>query len=120
VREAQLIDARGFASAWLVHFLEFDALSAMAIIGRETQRIEVGTAVVPTFPRHPVTMAQQALTVQAATRGRLTLGIGLSHAFIIEGMFGCSWDKPAHHMREYFAVLIPLLAGQPIVFQGEH
>lgn len=120
VREAQRLDARGFASAWLVHVLEFDALSATAIIGRETQRIQVGTAVVPTFPRHPVTMAQQALTVQAATRGRFALGIGLSHAFIIEDMFGFSWDKPAHHMREYLAVLTPLLEGQPIVFQGEH
>jgi 5,10-methylenetetrahydromethanopterin reductase len=86
----------------------------------ETQRIEVGTAVVPTFPRHPATVAQQALTAQAAARGRFTLGIGLSHAFIIEDMFGFSWDKPAHHMREYLAVLTPLLAGQPAVFQWEH
>jgi alkanesulfonate monooxygenase SsuD/methylene tetrahydromethanopterin reductase-like flavin-dependent oxidoreductase (luciferase family) len=62
VREAQQMEGRGFASAWLVNIFEFDALGTGAILGRETQRIEVGTAVVPTFPRHPVAMAQQALT----------------------------------------------------------
>ena len=101
VREAQLLEARGFASAWLVHVFELDALGALTVIGRETQRIEVGTAVVPTFPRHPSVMAQQALTAQVASRGRFTLGIGLSHTLIIEDMFGLSYAKPARHMREY-------------------
>jgi alkanesulfonate monooxygenase SsuD/methylene tetrahydromethanopterin reductase-like flavin-dependent oxidoreductase (luciferase family) len=70
VREAQQMDARGFASAWLVNIFEFDAIGASAILGRETRRIEVSTEVVPTFPRHPVAMAQQALTAHAAARGR--------------------------------------------------
>lgn len=120
VREAQEMEARGFASAWLVNIFEFDAVGTSAIIGRETQRIEVDTAVVPTFPRHPMAMAQQALTAQAAARGRFTLGIGLSHRLMMEDMFGLSWDKPARHLREYLAVLIPLLAGQPTTFEGEH
>jgi 5,10-methylenetetrahydromethanopterin reductase len=120
VREAQQMEARSFASAWLVNIFEFDAIGTSAIIGRETQRIEVGTAVVPTFPRHPVAMAQQALTAQAAARGRFTLGIGLSHRLMMEDMFGLSWDKPARHLREYLAVLTPLLEGQPATFHGEH
>jgi len=63
-------------------------------------------------------MAQQALTAQVATRGRFTLGIGLSHAFVIEDMFGLSYAKPARHMREYLSVLMPLLEGRPVAFQG--
>jgi 5,10-methylenetetrahydromethanopterin reductase len=119
VRETQLLEARGFASTWLVHVFALDAIGAITIIGRETQRMELGTAVVPTFPRHPYTMAQQALTAQVAARGRFTLGIGLSHAFIIENMFGLSYDRPARHMREYLSVLTPLLEGQPVAFHGQ-
>ena len=116
VREAQALEARGFASAWLVHIFGLDALAALTVIGRETQQIEIGTAVVPTFPRHPYVMAQQALTAQVAARGRFTLGIGLSHAIIIENMLGLSYGKPARHMREYLSVLIPLLEGRPVAF----
>jgi F420-dependent oxidoreductase-like protein len=119
VCEAQQLEARGFASAWLPQLFEFDAIGAIAIIGRETQRLEVGTAVVPSFPRHPVALAQQALTAQAATRGRFTLGIGLSHRLIMEDMLGLSYDKPARHLQEYLAVLTPLLDGRPAALQGE-
>ena len=83
----------------------YDALTALAAIGREVGGIGLGTAVVPTFPRHPVMLAGQALTVQAATGGRLTLGIGLSHQMVIENVFGQSFDKPARHMREYLSIL---------------
>ena len=64
---------------------------------------------VPTYSRHPLTMAQQALTVQGASGGRFTLGIGLSHQMVIEGMFGLSFENPLRHMREYLSVLMPLL-----------
>ncbi len=73
----------------------------------------------PTYPRHPVMLAAQALTVQAATGGRLTLGIGLSHQVVIENVFGQSFDKPARHMREYLSILIPLLEGEQVSFTGE-
>ncbi len=119
VQEAQSLEARGFPSAWLAHIFELDAIGALTVTGRETQRIELGTAVVPTFPRHPYVMAQQALTAQIASGGRFTLGIGLSHALVIEGMLGLSYDKPARHMREYLSVLAPLLEGRPASFQGE-
>ena len=81
--------------------------------------IEVGTAVVPTYPRHPAALAQQALTAQAALSGRLTLGIGLSHQIVIEGMFGYSFESPARHMREYLAVLLPILREGRVSFAGE-
>ena len=118
VREAQALEARGFASVWLVQIFGLDALATLTVIGRETQRVEIGTAVVPTFPRHPYVMAQQALTAQVAAGGRFTLGIGLSHAFIIENMFGLSYGKPARHMREYLSVLMPLLEARPVAFDG--
>jgi len=75
--------------------------------------------VVPTYPRHPVMLAGQALTVQAATDGRLTLGIGLSHQIVIENVYGQSFEKPARHMREYLSILMPLLEGEQVTFAGE-
>src|ERR1700729_2544300 len=101
----------GFSSAWLLNIFGLDALTALAVAGRGTGGIELGTAVVPTYPRHPAALAQQALTVALALDGRLTLGIGLSHRIVIEDMYGYSFDKPARHMREYLSVLRPLLDG---------
>ncbi len=109
----------GFASVWLANIFGFDALTVLALAGRTTQRLELGTAVVPTYPRHPTALAQQALTVQAATNNRLTLGIGLSHRVVIEGMFGLDYSKPILHMREYLTVLRGLLSGQPTSFEGK-
>jgi 5,10-methylenetetrahydromethanopterin reductase len=108
----------GFASAWMSNIFGLDALTALAVAGREVPGIELGTAVVPTYPRHPAVLAQQALTVDLALSGRLTLGIGLSHRLVIEDMYGYSFDAPARHMREYLAVLLPLLAGDPVAFEG--
>ena len=72
----------GFSSAWVNNIFGLDALTALAVAGREVPGIELGTAVVPTYPRHPAALAQQALTAAAATGGRLTLGIGLSHKIV--------------------------------------
>ena len=101
-------DAR-FASFRLPQTMGMDAMTALAIVGREVPGIELGIAVVPTFPRHPIVMAQQALTTQALTGGRLTLGIGLSHQPIIEQSYGYSFEKPVRHMREYLDALLPLV-----------
>jgi F420-dependent oxidoreductase-like protein len=92
---------------------------AAALCARETTRIELGTAVVPTYPRHPVAMAQQALSASAAARGRFTLGIGLSHQVVIETMLGLSFAKPYSHMKEYLAVLAPLIRTGNAMVQGE-
>ena len=108
----------GFASAWMSNIFGVDALTALAVAGSQVPGIEVGTAVVPTYPRHPAALAQQARTVAAAVDGRLVLGIGLSHKIVIEDMFGYDFSRPILHMREYLAVLLPLLDGQQAAFSG--
>jgi F420-dependent oxidoreductase-like protein len=119
IEKARDLEARGFHTLWLANIFAIDAITAAALIGRETARIELGTAVVPTYPRHPTALAQQALTTQAACQGRFTLGIGLSHQIVIEGLLGLSYERRAKHMREYLAVLGPLLRGEKAEFQGE-
>ncbi|HUR77466.1 MAG TPA: TIGR03564 family F420-dependent LLM class oxidoreductase [Acidimicrobiales bacterium] len=117
----QFADAaqRGFDSAWIPNIFGFDALTAIAAVGNRAQKIEIGTAVIPTYPRHPMMLASQALTTQAAIGNRLALGIGLSHQIVIENMFGYSFERPARHMKEYLQVLLPLLDGRPVNAQGE-
>lgn len=109
----------GFASAWLSNIFGVDALTALAVAGSQVAGIEVGTAVMPTYPRHPAALAQQARTAAAAVQGGLVLGIGLSHRIVIEDMFGYDFSRPILHMREYLAVLLPLLDRQQVSFSGE-
>jgi F420-dependent oxidoreductase-like protein len=110
---------QGFISFWLPQIFGAEALTSLAIVGREVPDIYLGTAVVPTYPRHPMVLAQQSLTLQNATNNRFILGIGLSHQVVIEGMYGLSFDKPARHMREYLSILMPLLRGENVSFEGE-
>ena len=110
----------GFASFWMANIFGLDALTALAVAGSQVPGIELGTAVVPSYPRHPAVLAQQALTTALAVGpDRLSLGIGLSHKIVIEDMYGHSFDKPARHMREYLSVLQPLLDGAPASVKGE-
>jgi 5,10-methylenetetrahydromethanopterin reductase len=119
VEQARQAEADGFASYWAPHIFGHDALTALAVVAREVPRIELGTSVVPTYPRHPVALAQQALTVSAVSGGRLSLGIGLSHQVVIESMLGLSFDRPVLHLREYLEVLGPLSRGEPVGFDGQ-
>ncbi len=118
VHEAQRAEEQGFAFLGAANIFGVDAISALAIAGRETRRIELATGVVPTPPRHPQALAQQALTAAAASGGRFTLGIGLSHKIVIENMLGLSYARPAQQMREYLRVLMPLLGGEMVNFDG--
>ena len=119
VESARRAVDQGFASYWMPQIFGLDALTALAVVGREVPGIELGTAVVPTYPRHPMMLAGQALTTQAISGGRLALGIGLSHQVVIEGMFGHSFEKPVRHMREYLSVLMALVHDGTVSFQGE-
>ena len=113
------VAGHGLHSVWLPQSSSFDALTVLAAVGREVPRVELGTSVVPTYPRHPAVLAAQALTTNAATGGRLALGIGLSHRFTIEDGYGLSYDRPARHMREYLSVLLPAIRTGTADFTGE-
>lgn len=107
---AQAAEDDGFASFWFPQVPGYlDAMSVLALIGQRTNRIELGTAIVPIQTRHPIAMAQQALTTRAACAGRFTLGLGPSHHWIISDQLGLSYDRPAHQVRDYLQVLGPAL-----------
>jgi 5,10-methylenetetrahydromethanopterin reductase len=119
IEQVQRMADAGFATAASAQIFGYDALTMLALVGQSVPGIGLATSVVPTYPRHPVMLAAQALTVQAATGGRLTLGIGLSHQIVVENVFGQSFDRPLRHMREYLAILLPVLRGEAASFQGE-
>lgn len=109
----------GFESYWTPHGFDIDVLTALAVISRVVPDIRLGTAVVPTYPYHPMAMAQKALTVSQVSGGRLDLGIGLSHKPVVEQRWGLDFDRPVRHMSDYLKVLMPLLAGEAVSHDGE-
>ncbi len=110
---------QGFDSLWIPQTFGLDTLTAIAVAGQTVPDITFATAVVPTYPRHPMMLAQQALTVNAAIGDRLVLGIGPSHKPVVEGSWNISFDKPIRHLREYLEILMPLLHEKSVRFQGE-
>ena len=121
VDEVRRAEDEGFGSAWTAHFSRAaDALTRLAVAGAATSRIELGVGVVPIYPRHPLALAQQAATAQAFCGGRLTLGVGVSHRPVIEGLHGLPFTEPGAYLREYLAVLGPLLRGEEVSFDGRH
>jgi len=112
VADAGSAEERGFTSIWVPQVPnDFDALTAIALMGRATSRVELGTAVMPIQTRHPIAMAQQALANQAVCAGRFTLGLGPSHHWIVTDMLGLPYDRPARRMRNYLEVLHAAFAG---------
>lgn len=109
----------GFPAYWLSQIFGVDALTTLALIAREVSEIELGVAVVPTYPRHPVALAVQAQTVQQAANGRLVLGIGPSHAPAVEGMWGLDWSRPYSHTAEYLEIVRDLLDGKAVQHAGD-
>ena len=116
-----VVDAerRGFDSYWFAQTGETDVLTTIALAGRDTERIELGTGVIPTYTRHPNVLAQQAATVNQATDGRLVLGIGPSHKPGVERL-GLRYDRPARHIREYVEILRALSTEGQVDYQGEY
>ena len=112
-------EADGFASYWIAQTTLLDAISGLAIAASATSTINVGTAVVPTWTRHPQATAAAALTAQAATGGRFVLGIGLLHKPVVEGYLHMTWERPIRHMLDYLDVLQPLLTEGAADHTGE-
>jgi F420-dependent oxidoreductase-like protein len=103
---AKWADDAGLASGWFPYLpWSLDAFVALTLAARETTRIELGTAVVPTYPFHPMAMARSAMSVNAVADGRLALGVGPSHPSVIESMYGLSYERAASHTEEYVLAL---------------
>ena len=119
-RHAQSAADDGFSSYWLAEHPSggLDALTVLTVVGLSVPDMELGTAIVPTFPRHPMVMAGQAQTARNVLGPRLTLGIGLSHLPMM-AQLGIPFDKPIRHVREYLSILVPLLNEGRVNFKGE-
>lgn len=111
-RDGRWAEEAGFSTIWVPQIPdEFDALTAATVIGSETSTIEIGTAVVPVQPRHPIALAQQVLSTQAVCEGRLSLGLGVSHHWVIDEMLGLPYERPIGTMAAHLDVLDAALAG---------
>jgi F420-dependent oxidoreductase-like protein len=117
---ARLAEEVGLSSIWFSNIFGHDAMTVAALAARVTDRIEVGTAITPTYTRHPYGMAQQAASAAAAARGRFTLGVGPSHRVVVERMWGLSYEHAYAHTREYLSVLVPLLTTGKVEHAGSH
>jgi F420-dependent oxidoreductase-like protein len=109
----------GFASVWFGQRTGWDPLTLITVVGSRVPDIGLGTAVVVTWPQHPLVQAAQALSTQVAVGGRLTLGVGPSHQMIVENRYGYRWERPGQHVEEYLAVLAPALAGETVDVRAE-
>ena len=116
---ATTAQSQGLDSLWIPQVFGQDTLTAIAVAGQTVPDITFATAVVPTYPRHPMSLAQQALTVNDAIGGRLVLGIGPSHKPVVEGNWNISFDKPIRHLREYLEILMPLVHDKKVRYEGE-
>ncbi len=119
VAHAQEAEADGFSTYWVAQLAAPDALTVLALAGQATSTIELGTAVIATWLRHPLMLAAQALTVSDIAGGRLILGIGLAHKHTIESSLRIPFDRPAKNMDDYLSVLLPALQDRKVSADGE-
>lgn len=122
IDDVTFAEEAGFATVWIPQVPDdFDAMTAATLAGTTTERIEIGTAVVALQSRHPVALAQQALSTQAVCEGRFTLGIGPSHDWVISDMMGLPYERPAAVVRSYLDVLDAAFSGPgPVDVENEH
>ena len=120
MQQYQAAEAQGFDHAWVGQLFWHDALTLATLAGQHTERIELGTFVIPVPGRHPVALAQQALTAEMATQGRLVLGLGAGHAPILDKRLGLPTDRPVARMTEYLEVLRRLMRREFVKFEGEY
>ena len=119
LQDFERAEAEGFDTVWIGQIFVHDVLTLFAMAGLRTNRVELGTSVVPLPTRHVVTLAQQALTTQLATQGRLCLGVGAGHAAILDKKLGLPNDRPLARTKEALEVLRPLLRGEYVKYAGE-
>lgn len=119
VRQAERAEADGFSSLWYASTVAGDPLAALAVAGRATVSIELGTAVLQTYPCHPLLQANRVAAVaEAMGRPGFTLGLGPSHGPLIEDVYGLSYERPGQNTEEYIQVITSLLRGEDVDFQG--
>lgn len=111
-------EGEGFSGYWLPQATGLDALTVLAAVGSGVD-MPMGVAVVPVYTRHPVALAQQALTVNKALHGNLTLGLGASHRVFVERVWGASFDRPVDYMAEYMEILLLLLEERQAYVKGK-
>ena len=109
----------GFDGIWYPQLNNVDALTVIGLASNNTSKIQMGTAVIPIFTRHPLVMAQQAMTVQIAINGRLSLGLGLSHKVIMQNSFGLKYENLTQHAIEYLSIINQLNESSSVDFTGQ-
>ena len=112
IEHVRLAESLGYDALYTTHIAGFESLTVLAAYATATERIRLGTGVVPIYTRTPATMAQTALTLDAISGGRLNLGLGVSHRVVVEHWHGQSIDRPVAEMREYIAIVRAILAGE--------
>jgi F420-dependent oxidoreductase-like protein len=118
IAQARSLEADGFSSLWFGSPILGDPLAGMAVVGRETTTLELGTSVVQTYPCHPLLQANRAASVANAMGRSVTLGIGPSHKSLVTGIYGLSYDHPGRSTEEYATILSGLLRGEIVNFDG--
>jgi 5,10-methylenetetrahydromethanopterin reductase len=120
IRELTQARDDGFERVWMTQMpYDYDLLTVLAAAMHEVSDIKVGSGVVPIQNQHPMLMAQRALTLNQIAGGRFTLGVGVTHRAVTEGMWGISWDRSVRRLSEYLDGLLPLLAGEQVNASGE-
>jgi alkanesulfonate monooxygenase SsuD/methylene tetrahydromethanopterin reductase-like flavin-dependent oxidoreductase (luciferase family) len=111
ITRARLADELGFDSAYTTHIAGRDSMTVLAAYAVTTNRIRVGTGVLPIFSRTPVSTAQTAATIDELSGGRMILGLGVSHQVTVENWFDSKITKPVSQMREYVEIVRAILRG---------
>jgi 5,10-methylenetetrahydromethanopterin reductase len=112
-------ETAGFSGVWVPEAFTWDPLATLALVAERTSALRLGTAVVQVHARHPLSLASAAMTTQAASHGRLTLGLGTSHRIVVADALGMSFARPRHYLSECLDVLGPAMTGAPVEIEGE-
>lgn len=120
VERVRTAESLGYESVWVTHTVFREPLQVLALYAQKTERIGLGTGVLPTVVRHPVLTAMEAATLDEASGGRLILGLGISHRLTVEGWYGLTIDDPIGRMREYATVVRSMLTTGNVFHEGQH